>query len=135
MESDLFDGLCRAGGYQPDSVLSIRVNPREVVVVHVDATGDLRRAIHRIGDERRHRPATAGGGASGRRCGGGAAVGGMRRTTGRGSASRAGSTAVGVSAATGEPVARGRMRRHRVLVTVEPGAGERGTASEGRARR
>ena len=57
MESDLFDGLCRALGYQPDSVLSIRVNPREVVVVHVDATGDLRRAIRRIGDERRHRPA------------------------------------------------------------------------------
>ena len=57
MESDVFDGLCRALGYQPDSVLSIRVNPREVVVVHVDATGDLRRVIHRIGDERRHRPA------------------------------------------------------------------------------
>jgi hypothetical protein len=56
MDSDLFDGLCRALGYQPDSVLSIRVNPREVVVVHTDATGDLRRAIHRIGDERRHRP-------------------------------------------------------------------------------
>jgi hypothetical protein len=57
MDSDLFDGLCRALGYQPDSVLSIRVNPREVVVVHTDATGGLRRAIHRIGDERRHRPA------------------------------------------------------------------------------
>ena len=57
MESDLFDGLCRAAGYQPDSVLSIRVNPREVVVVHTDATGDLRRAVRRIGDERRHRPA------------------------------------------------------------------------------
>src|SRR3954468_2457593 len=139
MESDVFDGLCRALGYQPDSVLSIRVNPRKVVVVHVDATGDLRRAIHRIGDERRHRPATAGGGASGRRCGGGAAVGGMTRTTGRGSATRAGSTAVGcpgsaagpaagVSAATGEPVARGRMRRHRVLVTVERG----GRAWDGR---
>jgi hypothetical protein len=56
MNSDVFDGLCRALGYPPDSVLSIRVNPREVVVVHVDATGDLRRAIHRIGDERRHRP-------------------------------------------------------------------------------
>src|SRR4051812_37405233 len=56
MESDVFDGLCRTLGYQPDSVLSIRVNPREVVLVHVDATGDLHRAIHRIGDERRHRP-------------------------------------------------------------------------------
>jgi len=56
MESDLFDGRCGALGYQPDSVLSIRVNPREVVVVHADATGNLRRAIRRIGDERRHRP-------------------------------------------------------------------------------
>jgi hypothetical protein len=57
MDSDVFDGLCRALGYQPDSVLSIRVNPREVVLVHVDATGDLRRAIHRIGDVRRQRSA------------------------------------------------------------------------------
>jgi hypothetical protein len=56
MNSDLFDGLCQALGYPPNSVLSIRVNPREVVLVHVDATGDLRRVIHRIGDERRHRP-------------------------------------------------------------------------------
>jgi hypothetical protein len=143
MESDLFDGLCRALGYQPDSVLSIRVNPREVVVVHADATGDLRRAIRRIGDERRHRPAPPPGmgGAIGPRCGGGAAVGEMTRTTGLGSSSRAGSTAVGcpgsaggpaagVSAATGEPVARGGMRGHRVLVTLE-----RGRASVGRARR
>src|SRR3954464_9170119 len=53
MDSDVFDGLCRALGYQPDSVLSIRVNPRKVVLVHTDATGDLRRAIRRIGDERR----------------------------------------------------------------------------------
>src|SRR3954470_7207142 len=140
MDSDLFDGLCRALGYQPDSILSIRVNPREVVVVHTDATGDLRRAIHRIGDEPRHRPATAGGGgAIGPRCGGGAAVREMTRTTGLGSSSRAGSTAVGcpgsaggpaagVSAATGEPVARGGMRWHRVLVTVERG----GRAWDGR---
>jgi hypothetical protein len=34
MESDLFDGRCGALGYQPDSVLSIRVNPGEVVLVH-----------------------------------------------------------------------------------------------------
>jgi hypothetical protein len=61
MDFDVFDGLCQALGYQPASVLSIRVNPREVVVVHVDATGDLRRVIHRIGDERRHRPASAPG--------------------------------------------------------------------------
>jgi hypothetical protein len=57
MESDLFDGLCTTLGYRPDSVLSIRVNPREVVVVYADETGNLHRAICRIGDERRHRPA------------------------------------------------------------------------------
>jgi hypothetical protein len=61
MESDLFDGRCRALGYQPDSVLSIGLDPGEVVLVHADATGDLRRAVRRIGDERRHRPAPAPG--------------------------------------------------------------------------
>jgi hypothetical protein len=34
------------------------VDEQEVVRrVHADATGDLRRAVRRIGDERRHRPA------------------------------------------------------------------------------
>src|SRR3954468_18204525 len=148
MESDLFDGRCGPLGYQPDSVLSIRVNPREVVLVHADATGDLDKAVRRIGDERRHRPAPAPGmgGAIGPRCGGGAAVRGMTRATGLGSSSRAGSTAVGcpgsaggpaadVSAATAEPVARGGMRGHRVLVTLERGPVERGRAGVGRARR
>jgi hypothetical protein len=57
MESDLFDGRCRALGYQPDSVLSIGLDPGEVVLVHADATGGLDKAVRRIGDERRHRPA------------------------------------------------------------------------------
>jgi hypothetical protein len=44
--------------------------------------------------------------------------------------SNTGGPAAGVSAATAEPVARGGMRGHRVLVTVE-----RGRAGVGRARR
>ena len=49
MESDLFDGRCGALGYQPDSVLSIGLDPGEVVLVHADATGDLDKAVRRIG--------------------------------------------------------------------------------------
>src|SRR3954451_5008738 len=148
MESDLFDGRCGALGYQPDSVLSIGLNPGEVVLVHADATGDLDKAVRRIGDERRHRPGASagGGGAIGPRCGGGAAGRGMTRATGLGSSSRAGSTAVccpgsgvdpaaDVSAATAEPVARGGMRGHRVLVTVERGRASVERAGVGRGRR
>ena len=41
MKSQLFDQLCSTLGYEPDTVLAIRVTARQTVVTHTDAAGNL----------------------------------------------------------------------------------------------
>ena len=42
MTGPVFDELCVSLGYEPNSVLSIRLNRREVVVTYADPAGQLR---------------------------------------------------------------------------------------------
>lgn len=41
MSLDVFRALCERLGYDPTSVLSVRVNPRQVVVVAKNEVGEL----------------------------------------------------------------------------------------------
>jgi hypothetical protein len=40
-----FDEMCRTLGYEPASVLSIRINARRIVVTYADPAGDLHTAV------------------------------------------------------------------------------------------
>ncbi|WP_448624428.1 hypothetical protein [Geodermatophilus sp. URMC 64] len=46
MNATLFPELCRQLGYDPASVLSLRVNRRRAVVVFTDPSGALCHAVH-----------------------------------------------------------------------------------------
>jgi hypothetical protein len=42
MDNTLFHLVCTMLGYEPDRVLSVRINPRQVVVTAADPAGELR---------------------------------------------------------------------------------------------
>jgi len=46
MIAHLFSTLCETLGYEPDSVMSVRVNPRKVVITHIDSSGMLCSTTH-----------------------------------------------------------------------------------------
>jgi hypothetical protein len=47
MDSTLFHLVCTTLGYEPDRVLSVRINPRQVVVTAADPAGPLRSTTYR----------------------------------------------------------------------------------------
>jgi hypothetical protein len=50
MSLDVFPALCEQLGYDPASVLSVRVNPRQVVVVARNGKGELNVTNYEQGD-------------------------------------------------------------------------------------
>jgi hypothetical protein len=46
MIAHLFSALCETLGYEPDSVMSVRVNPHMVVITHIDSSGMLGSTTH-----------------------------------------------------------------------------------------
>ena len=47
MDDTLFHLVCTRLGYEPDRVLSVRINPRQVVVTAADPAGELRSTTYR----------------------------------------------------------------------------------------
>jgi hypothetical protein len=52
MEGTLFHLVCTRLGYEPDRVLSVRINPRQVVVTAADPAGLLRSTTYRHSGDR-----------------------------------------------------------------------------------
>jgi hypothetical protein len=46
MIAHLFSALCETLGYEPDSVMSVRVIPHMVVITHIDSSGMLCSTTH-----------------------------------------------------------------------------------------
>jgi hypothetical protein len=46
MIAHLFSTLCEMLGYEPDSVMHVRVDPRKVVIDHIDSSGMLCSTTH-----------------------------------------------------------------------------------------
>ncbi|MBB3084630.1 hypothetical protein [Geodermatophilus sabuli] len=47
MDDTLFHLVCTMLGYEPERVLSVRINPRQVVVTTADPAGELRSTTYR----------------------------------------------------------------------------------------
>jgi hypothetical protein len=56
MIAHLFSTLCETLGYDPDSVVSVRVNPRKVVISHIDSSGMLGSTTHLLSATRELTP-------------------------------------------------------------------------------
>ena len=56
MIAHLFSALCETLGYEPDSVMSVRVNPHMVVITHIDSSGMLCSTTHLLSATRRVPP-------------------------------------------------------------------------------
>jgi len=56
MIAHLFVALCETLGYDPDSVMNVRVNPRKVVIIHIDSSGMLCSTTHLLSPTQERTP-------------------------------------------------------------------------------